>query len=153
MSEQVAKPRSRWRVFWPDVRDVEGASEAIKLGSWACFIVAALTAVMAVFGLLGASVVDAVVFALLGVGLLRKWRTAAVVGFALFTRNIVISVGRGQAMGALAIILIFCFASAVRGTFAYWRLERLGAEKQLRPGGVRSPPASTSANTHPKSTG
>jgi hypothetical protein len=140
MFEEVARPRSRWRVFWPDVGDMDGAREAIKLGYWACFIVAALTAVMATFGLMGAGFADAVVVALLGVGLLWKWRTAAVLGFALFTANIGMSLSRGQGVGALAIFLLFCFASAVRGTFAYRRLIRLRAVSgtdEAAPSGTR----------------
>ena len=41
MFEQVTQ-RSRWRTFWPEVSDLDGAKEAIKLGYGACFVLAGL---------------------------------------------------------------------------------------------------------------
>lgn len=47
--------QSRWRVFWPDVDALAGADEGIRLGYWAAFFVATLSAIVAVLGILGAS--------------------------------------------------------------------------------------------------
>jgi hypothetical protein len=127
MFEQVAQPRSRWRAFWPDVSDVAGADEAIVLGRRACFVVAALTLAAAAFGALEASFVDGLVFAALGAGLGRRWRTAAVMASLLFTVNLVLTLVRGGGLGVLGIIAFFCIVGSVRGTFAYRRILRRAA--------------------------
>jgi hypothetical protein len=124
--EQVTQKQSRWRIFWPEVTDLDGAKEAIRLGYGACFVLAALNAIVAAFGAT-ASVVDAIVFGILGLLLRRKSRTAAVVAVALMALTIIISFLRVPFVGVLTIILFVCLVSSVRGTFAYWKLVRAGA--------------------------
>jgi hypothetical protein len=123
MFEEVTQKRSRWRIFWPDVTDLYGAKEAIKLGYGACFVVAGLNAIVATFGP-KAGFADAIVFGVLGLMLRRKSRTAAVIAIALTSLNIIISLSRAPFVGALTIILFVCLLSSVRGTFAYWKLLR-----------------------------
>jgi hypothetical protein len=127
MFEGVTNTESRWRFLWPDVGDLAGAEEAIKLGYWGAFFVAGLTTVLGVLGVLGlglASLFDAAVFALIGVGLLRRWRSAAVVGLVLFTINLVMTVVKGTAPSIVAVFIFLGFVGAVRGTFAYHKLIR-----------------------------
>ena len=129
MFEDVAqKRRSRWRIFWPEVTDLDGAKEAIKLGYGACFVLAGLAVIVAAFGP-KASLIDAILFGVLGLMLRRKSRTAAVIAVTLISLNIIISiaVSRMPFVGAVTIILFFCLLSSVRGTFAYWNLIRAGA--------------------------
>lgn len=124
MLEEVTQRRSRWRIFWPEVTELVGAQEAIKLGYGACFVLAGLNVVVAAFGP-KAGFVDAIVFAILGLMLRRKSRTAAVIAVALMSLNIVVSISRFPLVGALTIILFLCLLSSVRGTFAYWKLVRV----------------------------
>jgi hypothetical protein len=127
MFESVTKTESRWKFLWPDVSDLAGAEEGIKLGYWGAFLVAGLTTAVSVLQVMGAnlwSLLDAGVFALVGVGVWRKWRTAAVIGLLLFTGNLIISLTRGLGLSILAIFVFLGLVAAVRGTFAYHRLMR-----------------------------
>jgi hypothetical protein len=135
MFEDVTQKRSRWRIFWPEVTDLDGAREAIKLGYGACFVLAGLNVIVAAFGP-KAGFADAIVFAILGLVLRRKSRTAAVIAVALMSLNIIVSISRVPLVGALTIILFVCLLSSVRGTFAYWKL--IGAESARTAGSESS---------------
>jgi hypothetical protein len=129
MFEQVTtKPRSRWQIFWPDVSDLVGAEEAIRLGYGACFVLAALQAIVATFGP-KAGLVDAVLFAVLGVWLRRKSRVAAVIALGLMCLNVLVSLQGAPVIGVITVILLACLASSVRGTFAYRQLRSATPEK------------------------
>ncbi len=127
---QCGKPNaayrhSRWRVFWPDIDTVAGTDDAIQLGYWAAFGVAVLGSVMAVLGAGGANLaglVDAALYALFGLGIWRKWRSAALLAFLLFVVNMVWSVSRGGGVGVLAIFIFVGLLHGLRGTFARARL-------------------------------
>jgi hypothetical protein len=122
MFEGLPKTESPWRPLWPDVSDVAGAQKAIELGYWGAFALAGLTTLVSVFGVMGASrrtLLAAVVFGLLGLGIWRKWRSAAVLGFVLFTAIAILR--DPQTFGAAVFPAVFALG-AVRGTFAYHRL-------------------------------
>jgi hypothetical protein len=76
-------------------------------------VVAVLTAARG--GLAG--LVDAAVFAICGLGIWRKWRSAALVAFLLFAANLVMSVPRGG-IGVLTIFILVGLMNGLRGTFA-----------------------------------
>ena len=127
MFETVTKTESRWRFLWPDVSDISGAEDGMRLGYWGAYFVAGLTTVMATFRLLGLNLLnlaDAIVFALIGLGIQKKWRSAAVVGLVLYSVNLVFTLSHGSGMSVLAIFIFLGFVAAVRGTFAYRRLAR-----------------------------
>ena len=134
MFDGVTQQRSRWRIFWPEVDDLDGANEAIKLGYGACFVLAGLTALMALIGP-KAGFVDAILYAGLGLLLRRKSRTAALIALVLMTLSIIISVSQFPIVGALTIILYVCLISAARGTFAYWRLVRAQSSPNVQAAG------------------
>lgn len=123
MFDSVTSKRSRWRIFWPEVSDLDGAQEAITLGYGACLALAALNGIVAIFGP-KAGFVDAALYAILGFAIRRKSRTAAIMAVALLTLGILVSIRRVPVVGALTIISFVCLASSVRGTLAYWRLAR-----------------------------
>jgi hypothetical protein len=100
MFEEVTQKRSRWRTFWPEVSDLDGAKEAIKLGYGACFVLAGLNAVVAAFGP-RAGFADAIAFGVLGLALRRKSRTAAVIAVGLMSLNIIISISRLPSLASL----------------------------------------------------
>jgi hypothetical protein len=111
---------SRWRIFWPDVDTIPGADEAIRLGYWAAFLVAILGTIVTLLGASArglAGLVDAALFAICGLGIWRKWRSAAVVAFLLLAANLVLSVPRGG-IGVLTIFIFVGLLNALRGTFA-----------------------------------
>jgi hypothetical protein len=95
---------------------------AIEPGYWAAFALAGLTTIVSVFGIIGASLrtlLAAGVFGLLGLGIWRKWRSAAVLGFVLFTATAIFQ--HRETFGAAMFPAVFALG-AIRGTFAYHRL-------------------------------
>jgi hypothetical protein len=125
MFETVTRPESRWRFLWPDVSDISGAEDGIRFGYWCAYFVAGVTGAMAVFRLMGlarSSLADSIVFALIGLGIQKKWRTAAVIGMILYSVNLIFTLSRGSGMSVVAIFVFLGFVAAVRGTFAYRRL-------------------------------
>jgi hypothetical protein len=123
MFEQVTRKQSRWRIFWPDVTDLHGANEAIRLGYGACFVLAGMNVIAAAFGP-RAALADAIIFAVLGFVLRRKSRTAAVIAVALMSLTIIVSITRVPFVGVVTIILFVCLLSSVRGAFAYRKMIR-----------------------------
>src|SRR5262245_2842307 len=119
--EVTTKSRSRWQVFWPDVSDVVGAEEAIRLGYGACFVLAGLQTIGAMLGP-SAALGDALLFAILGIWLRRKSRAAAVIALALMCLNVLVSLQSSPFVGVITIILLVCLVSSVRGAFAYRKL-------------------------------
>jgi hypothetical protein len=76
-----------------------------------------------IVALLGAStgglagLVDAALFAICGLGIWRKWRSAALVAFLLFGANLVVSVPR-SGIGVATIFIFVGLLNGLRGTFA-----------------------------------
>ena len=78
--------------YWPDVSDMDGAKGAIRYGMWCALLVAGVTALFVVLSFMGirlmgttpAALLDALLFAVIGYGLSRFSRFAAVAGFGLF---------------------------------------------------------------------
>jgi hypothetical protein len=125
MFDYATKRESRFRIFWPEVDDLYGAQEAITLGQLACFLTAGITAVFAIVGWVPRlSLVDASIFGLLGFGVLRRWRTAAVIAFLLDALNLVYSFSQGAGVGVLGVFIFVGMLNGVRGTFAYRQLLR-----------------------------
>jgi hypothetical protein len=133
MFDSVTSKRSRWRIFWPEVNDLDGAQEAITLGYGACFALAALNGIVATFGA-KSGFLDAALYAILGFAIRRKSRTAAIMAIALLTLEILVSISRVPVVGALTIISFVCLVGSVRGTLAYWRLVRAQQSSAQSPG-------------------
>jgi hypothetical protein len=127
MFDELSKKRSRWRVFWPEVDDVEGAEEAIRLCSWFAFANAAISAVMSAFlvisGSMGAAALAGpILMTAIGLGVRRRWRSAAITGAALMGVGIVVEVARSGLPSVVDAFTFVAFLSGVRGTFAFARL-------------------------------
>ena len=118
--------------LWPDVGNIEAAKKACKGAAISAFLVAGVTALIAVIALAGSSLIpgingwallDAAIFGLLGFFLLRFSRTAAVIALVLFiVERISMMASNGIAGFPLALILIVFFIGGVRGAFAYHHL-------------------------------
>jgi hypothetical protein len=139
MFEETVNRPSRWRTFWPDVSDVGGAREAIRLATWLAYLGGVLSIVGAVFGLArGASFVTLLwgpfFFAVVGFLIARGWRSAAVVGAVLVGLEIVASMVQGFLPGITAPFIFVGLVNGVRGTFAAARLRRLSPEPEVAAG-------------------
>jgi hypothetical protein len=120
--------------WWPDVSNREGAEKAIEYGFWAACIVAGITAIVAllalffhkaILGIDGMGLVDAVLFAVVGFGINRKSRVAAILGLGFYVVERVYMLKHGGATsggGFMSVILTLYFLHGVRGTFAYRKL-------------------------------
>lgn len=135
MLEELYERPSRWRVFWPDVSDLSGAHDAIHFSSWVVFISAGIGVALSVWsalvsrslGLGLGGLIGSGVLALLGLGVRRGWRTAAVAGLLLMGIGVIVAIARGSLPGVMDLFTIIAFVGGVRGTFAQARLRRLGA--------------------------
>jgi hypothetical protein len=133
--------------LWPDLNDVAAARKACQGAAVCAFLVAGITALVAVIALSGKSIipgidawalVDAAIFALLGFFLRRCSRIAAVITLALFIVERVSMMASGGIAGLpLALILVVYFIGGARGAFAYHRLQ--AAQQPSAAGGTIGP--------------
>lgn len=114
----------RWRTFWPDVDTIGGADNAITLGYWGAFFAAGLGGIGALIGGNPLGLVDALAYALCGVGIWSTWRAAAVVAMLLFTTNVVFAVASGVGIGVFTVFILVGLVNGLRGTFARAKLSR-----------------------------
>jgi len=129
MFEETINRPSRWRTFWPEVGDLSGAREAIRLGVWFAYLAAILGAIVAAITLVaGGNVVpqvaNAVILGLIGLGIQHVWRTVAVFGATAVGFSIVSALAQGQFPGVVAPFVLVGLINGVRGTFAFKRLAR-----------------------------
>jgi len=126
------KQTSRFReLFWPDLSTDVNAQSACLTASWACFIIAAITVVLAL-ALVGlAALVDAALFVAIGFGLRRMWRTAAVAGFVLYIAEQAAGIASGGRPGILTIFVLAILFNSVRASFAYQRFRKAAQASPL----------------------
>ena len=139
MFQEVTRKGTRWRIFWPDVDDLDGAREATRLGYIACFVLTGVGAIAAIFNP-AAGLFDALVFGVLGWRLRRNSRIAAVIAAAWVGLAIIVFIAQTRTpfVGVLTIILFACLVSGVRGTFAYARLTRRDMHRHAEVGVQRT---------------
>jgi hypothetical protein len=114
----------RWRTFWPVIDSVEGADEAITLGYSGAFgaaILAVISSFVTWFGSAPAGLIDAAFYALCGVGIMRKWRSAAVLALLLLVASAVLAGG----IGVLGFFVLLGLVNGVRGTFLRRKMARV----------------------------
>ena len=138
MADETVNRSSRWRVFWPEVNDVAGAHEAIRLAVWFAYVAAGMSAVAGLIGALsGGNAIGglpgAVLFAALGFGIHRHFRTAAVLGAVLVVQAIVVALWQGSSPGAITPFVLIGFVNGVRGTFALHRLRAASGTQPVTP--------------------
>lgn len=129
--------------LWPDVSDLPGAERAIRYGFWAAVFVAGATAAVAllaaylhrpVLGMDGSALLDAALFAGLGLGIAKKSRAAAVAGLGLYFVERVYSLRSGATNTTglfMTVILTLYFMHGIRGTFAYRKLRNSTAARPV----------------------
>ena len=122
--------------FWPEIYDRDTAQDVARRGAWVALIVAGLTALLAllsltlqtvIFGIPPAALLDAVIFAVVGWRIFKMSRAWAVAGMVLYLVETAFGLSRGR-FGAIAVIFLFAFVNAIRGTFAFHRFSQEGAQ-------------------------
>ncbi len=113
------------------IDSIESAKKAVAQGYGVAYVIAVLTAGVALFALatdqsIGGidawAMLDALLFAVIGLGMQFYSRTAAVAGLVLFILEKTFQFSEGQISGAgigIAIVFLFGLINGVRGTFAY----------------------------------
>lgn len=116
--------------LWPEILNIEEAKKASLQGVWACLFIAVITAILAAFAAAGYPVngfssdafIDALFFLIIGFGIKKQSRTAAVSGLALYIIELIyngLTSTNGVKNSIIAIIFVMAFITTVRGTFAY----------------------------------
>jgi hypothetical protein len=127
--------------YWEDVSTLSGAEKAITGGFWAAVIVAGITSLVAALSLAGVNLfgidakafLDAALFAGIAFGIWRKSRFAAVAGLCLYVLERIYMMQRTGVSGIfMGIIFTLLFINAVRGAFAYHRLNESGPARPLQ---------------------
>jgi hypothetical protein len=125
--EDSQEDKFNW--FFPDkIETPDQIKTTLKTGAFACAIVAVTTIFAASYSIyrepildLDAwSYVDAVLFAILGYGIFRGSRVAAIIALVIFVwSRYVMYVDEGKFGGVLSILVLAMFITGVRGAFAY----------------------------------
>jgi hypothetical protein len=124
LSDSTPKPTSRLKdLFRPDLSSEVATRTVCHSASWACIIIGALSTILSFF-VEYASVFDAVLFFLIGLGLRRAWRSAAIAGFVLYIAEQVTFVAGGHMPSVLALFIALILFNGVRASFVYQKLRR-----------------------------
>jgi len=120
--------RSRFtNIFWPAITDEATARKAARYGAVICGFSAVASLVVAFTGLgfegnefeKYGLIASAIIYGVLGLGILRMWFPAAVMALLLFVGDIATSVVHSGDRPVLDLILLVFFISGVRGTYYY----------------------------------
>ena len=126
MSRKSGK-RKFVNIIWPVIVDEVTARKAAKQGAAICgySAVASLIVAFAGFGFAENDVakygliVSSIIYAVLGLGILKMWLPAAIMALLLFVGDITMSVINSGEKHILGLILLVFFISGIRGTFYY----------------------------------
>lgn len=127
------------KAYWPDIYDKESARNAKLQGVGAAGFCSVLTAVFAVLGHFNviklitlSSLSDAVIFALVAVGIYRSWRSAAVGGLIFYLLERIVAWSEyGFKNPWMALIISMAFVNSIRGT--YWLASDRKAQQASAP--------------------
>ena len=125
--------------YWNEIEDKDSARYATTTAVWISYWIAAGNGLIAVLslvyhkpvvGLNGWSLLDAVVFWVVGWGIAHLSRVWAVVGFSLYLLEITGRMADQErvgfhGIGILAILFLIVYLNALRGTFAYHKYVKL----------------------------
>lgn len=125
LSNSTPKPTSRLRdLFRPDLSSDIQALTVCQSAAWACFIVAALTAALAVYSAARLALIDAAMFTGVGVGLREGSRAAAVWGFVLYLIEQAASIAVSGIPSVMSIFIIVILFNGIRASYAHHRFLR-----------------------------
>jgi len=116
--------------IWPPVTDTASAQKASKQGLWACAWCAGATLFLIVLSVLGVrlfdfdmwALLDALLFIVIGWGIYKMNRFAAIAGLALYIiERAVMWSEYGPKNPVMALIISLMFINSLRGILAYHR--------------------------------
>jgi hypothetical protein len=120
--------RVEW--IWPPLTDTASAQKASKQGLLACTWCAGATLFLVVLSILGVrlfdfdmwALIDALLFIVIGWGIYKMNRFAAIAGLALYIiERAFMWFEYGPKNPVIALIISFMFVNSIRGIFAYHR--------------------------------
>lgn len=128
LSTSTPKSSNRLKeLLWPGMKNAVAARTAASNGQWACFLIAGVT----VFLVMGRVhhflfLIDAVIFAYLGICIRRLSRIAALAAFAWYTLGRMFwHFSNGCTFSiVIPVIIFFLLLNSIRATFAYHRLQK-----------------------------
>jgi hypothetical protein len=119
LSDSTPKPTSRLKdLFRPDLSNEVSALTVCHTASWACFIIALGTAALAAFAN-PAALLDAGLFVLLGLGIRKAFRGAAVAGFVLYILEQIGNFVAGRIPSVAAVFISVILFNSMRAAYAY----------------------------------
>lgn len=119
--------------IWPSIVDTTSAQKASKQGLWASAWCAGATIIFVVLSLLGfqmfnfdmLALFDAFLFIIIGWGIYKVNRIAAIAGLSLYIlERILMWTEHGPKNPAVAIFITLMFINSVRGIFAYHKFAK-----------------------------
>ena len=123
------EPRERklGSIFWPVIVDEGTARKAARHGAAICGFSAAVTLLIAFAGFGFAEnefekyglIVSSIIYAALGLGILRMWRAAAIMALLLFVGDTIVGIINSGVKQLGGMVLLLFFISGIRGTFYY----------------------------------
>jgi len=122
--KMVAKLHRTW--IWPHITDADSAKKALKQGYWACaFIVGLMLLSFLSHGRLS-SLFPVLVFIIIGWGIYKMNRFAAVAGILLYLFAIWIAISIKAKPSPFGVDAIIClmFVNSVRGTLEYHKYRK-----------------------------
>jgi len=124
LSDSTPKPTSRFReLFWPNLTTEPAAQSACETAALACFVIAGITTIFAFFTTF-LTLIDALLFLMIGLGLRKAWRTAALAGFGLYIVEQAAGIMQGKFPGVLTLLFLVILFNGVRASFGYRRMHR-----------------------------
>ena len=128
MGREIGKRKSG-NLLWPAIEDEGTARKAARHGAAICGFSAAATLIIALAGFGFAEnafekyglIVSSIIYAALGFGILRMWRSAAIMALLLFAGDMTVAIVNSGAKHVGSLILLLFFISGIRGTFYYHR--------------------------------
>lgn len=123
--------RLKW--IWPAIFDATSAENAAKQGFWAALYCCVATIILVVLASSGVqlggfnlyALTDAFLFAVIGFGIWKKSRTAAIAGLLLYViERIDAWMTSGPKSPVMALIITLFFIHSVRGTFALHKFKK-----------------------------
>ena len=124
--------------YWPDVRIRAAAEKAARDAALTAFCVAGITALLSALAWLDVlrivspwSILDALVFTVVGVFIVRRSRIAALLGLLIYLLESMAGLLSGASKSAggavLAVIFTLFFINGLRGTMALARMSQRSA--------------------------
>jgi hypothetical protein len=120
------RAKRNWRgLYWPNICDQESAAKAARTAANMAFFVSGTTAFLwilarlGVFNVSSTVLIDAMLFAGVGIGVRCMWRSASVIGLLLYLVKAGNGIAHAPILVIVSILTTLLFANGIRGTIAY----------------------------------